>query len=157
LRIEARWRRERAFGHLQLDIYGELLDSLYLHDKYEMWNVITVLLDWVAKNWEQPDQKIWEVRGGRRHFAYSKMQCRGALDRGLRLATKRSLPSNVSWQTERDRIYEAINTRSWNEEIGACKQYFGSNAYASCPLMPLMRFVSPTDRGMVSTIRAITH
>jgi GH15 family glucan-1,4-alpha-glucosidase len=88
-----------AYGHLQLDIYGELLDSLYLYDKYgtpvsyEMWRVITFLLDWVAKNWEQPDQSIWEVRGGRRQFTYSKVQCWVALDRGLRLATKRSLPA----------------------------------------------------------------
>jgi len=153
-----------AYGHLQLDIYGELLDSLYLYDKYgtpvsyEMWRVITFLLDWVAKNWEQPDQSIWEVRGGRRQFTYSKVQCWVALDRGLRLATKRSLPARASWQAERDRIYEAIMTRSWNEEIGAFTQYFGSDALdASCLLMPLMRFVSRTDRRMVSTIRAISR
>ena len=70
-----------AFGHLQLDMYGELLDSLYLYDKYgtpvsyEMWTVITFLLDWMARNWEHPDQSIWEVRGGRRQFTYSKLQC----------------------------------------------------------------------------------
>jgi GH15 family glucan-1,4-alpha-glucosidase len=151
-----------AFGHLQLDIYGELLDSLYLYDKYgtpvgyEMWRVITFLLDWVAKNWEQPDQSIWEVRGGRRQFTYSKLQCWVALDRGLRLALKRSLPAPASWQTERDRIYAAIMTQAWNEKIGAFTQYYGADALdASSLLLPLMRFVSPTDPRMISTMRAI--
>ncbi|MGD0363069.1 MAG: glycoside hydrolase family 15 protein [Bryobacteraceae bacterium] len=149
-----------AAGHLQLDIYGELMDSLYLYDKYgtpvsyEMWSVVERLLDWVSKNWEQPDQSIWEVRGPRQHFTYSKMQCWVALDRGLRLAAKRSLPAGgTPWEAERDRIYRAIMTHSWNEDAGAFTQYFGSTALdASVMLMPLMRFISPTDPRMVSTL-----
>ena len=83
-----------AVGHLQLDIYGELMDSIYLYDKYgsplsyDMWLTVERLLDWVAENWQQEDQSIWEVRGGRRDFTYSKLQCWVALDRGIRLARK---------------------------------------------------------------------
>jgi GH15 family glucan-1,4-alpha-glucosidase len=152
-----------AFDHLQLDIYGELMDSLYLHDKYgtpvsyEMWGVVEKLLDWVAQNWEQPDQSIWEVRGGRRDFTYSKLQCWVALDRGVRLAGKRSLPiSGKSWQTQRDRIYQTIMQKGWHQGKGAFTQYFDSDAIdASVLLMPLMRFVSPTDPRMVSTIKQV--
>ncbi len=152
-----------AFAHLQLDIYGELMDSLYLYDKYgtpvayDMWTVIEFLLDWVAQNWEQPDQSIWEVRGGRRPFTYSKLQCWVALDRGLRLAQKRSLPVHgKTWQAERDRIYRTIMAESWNQQIGAFTQYFGSDALdASSLMMPLMRFVSPTDPRMISTIQQV--
>jgi len=152
-----------ASGHLQLDIYGELMDSLYLYDKYgtpfayEMWREVENLLDWLAANWEQPDQSIWEVRGGRRQFTYSKLQCWVAFDRGLRLARKRSLPlSGKRWEAERDRIYQALMTDSWNQEMHAFTQYFSADAMdASVLLMPLMRFVSPTDPRMVSTIRRV--
>lgn len=152
-----------AVGHLQLDVYGELIDSLYLYDKYgtpvshEMWSVIESLLDWVSKNWEQPDQSIWEVRGARQDFTYSKLQCWVALDRGLRLASKRSLPAKGKpWEAERDRIYRTIMTRSWNQSSGAFTQHFGSEAMdASVLLMPLMRFVSPTDPRMVSTLQQV--
>jgi GH15 family glucan-1,4-alpha-glucosidase len=149
-----------AFEHLQLDIYGELMDSLYLYDKYGtpfsygMWAEVEHLLDWVARNWERPDQGIWEVRGGSRDFTYSKLQCWVALDRGLRLARKRSLPlSGKSWESERDRIYRVIMAKAWNEKEGAFTQYFGADAMdASTLLMPLMRFISPTDPRMTATI-----
>jgi GH15 family glucan-1,4-alpha-glucosidase len=149
-----------AFEHLQLDIYGELLDTLYLYDKYgtpfsyEMWMEVERLLDWVARNWERPDQGIWEVRGGSRDFTYSKLQCWVALDRGLRLGRKRSLPlSGKCWENERDRIYRAIMTKAWNEKEGAFTQYFGADALdASLLLMPLMRFIGPTDPRMIATI-----
>ncbi|HJT88654.1 MAG TPA: glycoside hydrolase family 15 protein [Bryobacteraceae bacterium] len=149
-----------AVGHLQLDIYGELMDSVYLYDKYgaptsqEMWGVVERLLDWLAGHWEQPDQSIWEVRGGRRQFTYSKLQCWVALDRGLRLGRKRSLPlSGKQWESERDRIYRAIMNEAYNPQERAFTQYFGSDALdASTLMMPLMRFVSPTDPRMVETI-----
>ena len=152
-----------AFGHLQLDIYGELMDSLYLYDKYgtpvsyDMWTVVSHLLDWVARNWEQPDQSIWEVRGPRRDFTYSKLQCWVALDRGLRLARKRSLPLfGTNWEQERDRIYHVIQAKAWDEELRSYTQYFGGNAVdASALMMPLMRFVSPTDPRIISTIEQV--
>jgi GH15 family glucan-1,4-alpha-glucosidase len=152
-----------AFGHLQLDIYGELMDSLYLYDKYgtplsyEMWMTIERLLDWLCKNWEQPDQSIWEVRGGRQQFTYSKLQCWVALDRGVRLARKRSFPTEGDvWRRERNRIYNAIMEKSWNEQEGAFMQSFGSNAVdAATLMMPLMLFVSPRDPRMLATIERI--
>ena len=152
-----------AYGHLQLDIYGELMDSLYLFDKYgaplsyEMWSTVERLLNWVAKNWERPDQSIWEVRGPRQNFTYSKLQCWVALDRGIRLARKRSFPSEGdTWLHERNRIYKAIMTQGWNEEKGAFTQAFGSDALdASSLMMPLMLFVSPTDPRMLSTLARV--
>jgi GH15 family glucan-1,4-alpha-glucosidase len=152
-----------AVGHLQLDIYGELMDSVYLYDKYgsplsyDMWLTVERLLDWVAKNWRQEDQSIWEVRGGRRNFTYSKLQCWVALDRGIRLARKRSFPAGGdAWREERDRIYTAIMQQGWNEQEQAFTQYFGSAAVdASALMMPLMLFVSPKDPRMLSTLARI--
>lgn len=152
-----------AYGHLQLDIYGELMDSLYLYDKYgsplsyEMWTTVERLLDWVASNWEQPDQSIWEVRGPRRNFTYSKLQCWVALDRGIRLTRKRSFPSEGdTWRRERNRIYRAIMQEGWSEKEGAFTQYFGSDALdAATLMMPLMLFVSPHDPRMTATIDRI--
>ena len=152
-----------AVGHLQLDIYGELMDALYLYDKYgaalsyDMWVTIERMLDWVAHHWRDADQSIWEVRGGKRQFTYSKMQCWVALDRGVRLARKRSFPTEGDqWRFERNKIYTAIMTEAWNEKKGAFTQYFGSDACdASLLMMPLMRFVSPTDPRMLSTLDAV--
>ena len=152
-----------AARHLQLDIYGELMDSLYLHDKHgtpmswDMWLEVERMLDWVSDNWDQQDQSIWEVRGGRQHFTYSKLQCWVALDRGLRLAAKRSLPIRSNrWQVTRDQIYREIMSRSWNPQRNSFVQYYGSDAVdASALMLPLMRFISPNDPRMLSTIDAI--
>jgi GH15 family glucan-1,4-alpha-glucosidase len=152
-----------AVGHLQLDIYGELLDALYLFDKYgaplsyDMWKQIERLLDWLAQNWNQPDQSIWEVRGGRRPFTYSKLQCWVAFDRGLRLARKRSFPTEtLSWLNERNRIYRDIMEHGWNEQLGSFVQQYGAEAVdAATLMMPLMLFVSPKDPRMLSTIARI--
>jgi GH15 family glucan-1,4-alpha-glucosidase len=152
-----------AVDHLQLDIYGELMDALYLYDKYgsplsyEMWTQIERILDWLVKNWEQADQSIWEVRGGARKFTYSKVQCWVALDRGVRLARKRSFPTEGDhWRMERNRIYQAIMREGWNEKAGSFVQDFGGEAVdASLLMMPLMLFVSPKDPRMLSTISRI--
>ena len=104
-----------AAEQLQLDIYGELIDSIYLYDKYvtpvsyDQWTKIRSMLRWVARHWESPDEGIWEVRGGRRQFVYSKMQCWVALDRGLRLALKRGLPNNREWLRSTPRPYLRID------------------------------------------------
>ncbi len=152
-----------AVGHLQLDIYGELMDALYLYDKYgsplsyDMWVTVEHMLDWLVEHWQEADQGIWEVRGGRRQFTYSKVQCWVALDRGVRLARKRSFPSEGDrWRSERNKIYMSIMNEAWNEKKGAFTQYFGSNQCdASLLMMPLMLFVSPKDPRMLSTIAAI--
>jgi GH15 family glucan-1,4-alpha-glucosidase len=149
-----------AANQLQLDIYGELIDSIYLHDKYhtpvayDSWNQIRRMLDWVVENWEKPDNGIWEVRGGRAQFVYSKMQCWVALDRGLRLSFKRGLPlDHARIREARDRIYEAIMTQGWHAGRNTFVQCFGSDAVdASNLLMPLVLFVSPTDPRMLGTL-----
>jgi GH15 family glucan-1,4-alpha-glucosidase len=148
---------------LQLDIFGELMDSIYLYNKYgspisyDLWSSLRPLLDWVAHNWNQPDESIWEVRGGRRQFVFSKLMCWVALDRGLRLADKRSFPANRDlWLRERDAIYEAIMEHGWSESRQSFVQYFGGESVdASNLLMPLVFFMSPTDPRMLKTIDAV--
>jgi len=152
-----------AVDHLQLDIYGELMDALYLYDKYgtplsyDMWIEIERMLGWLTNNWQQPDQSIWEVRGGRRPFTYSKLQCWVAFDRGVRLARKRSFPTEGdAWRMERNRIYNAIMEQGWNASDSSFTQYFGADAVdASSLMMPLMLFVSPKDPRMTATIERI--
>jgi GH15 family glucan-1,4-alpha-glucosidase len=152
-----------AVDHLQLDIYGELMDGLYLFDKYgtelsyDMWRQVERMLDWLMKNWQQPDQSIWEVRGGRRDFTYSKLQCWVALDRGVRLARKHSFPTEGDlWRKERNRIYNAIMEHGWNERDRSFTQYFGADAVdASSLMLPLMLFISPKDPRMLSTLDRI--
>ena len=114
-------------------------------------------MDWVAKNWRRADDGIWEVRGGAQQFVYSKMMCWVALDRGLRLADKRSFPAHRDlWLNERDSIYEAVMHEGWNAQRGTFVQHFGSDVVdASSLLMPLVFFMSPTDPRMLSTIDAI--
>ena len=149
-----------AAEQLQLDIYGELMDSVYLYDKYgtptayDFWCHLRKMLDWVADNWERADDGIWEVRGGQQQFVYSKVQCWVALDRAIRLAQKRSLPlDRARLAAERDRIYEAVMTRGWNAERQTFVQHFGTDAVdASNLIMPLVFFLSPTDPRMRGTL-----
>ena len=152
-----------AHDQLQLDIYGELMDAVYLADKngdmmpYHAWEGVVRCLTWLEENWQTPDEGIWEVRGGRRHFLHSRLMCWVAFDRGVRLALKRSLPAPVErWRTIRDRIRTDIHTQFWNEERGYFVQSLGSDAIdAACLLMPLVRFISPTDPRWLSTLEAV--
>ncbi|WP_454063201.1 glycoside hydrolase family 15 protein [Candidatus Nitrospira salsa] len=149
-----------AASQLQLDIYGTIMDAVYLYNKhgspisYDLWVNLCRLLDYVCENWEQPDEGIWEVRGGRKHFVYSKVMCWVALDRGIRLADSRGYPGNrARWMAERDRIYTDVMEKGWNPKVGAFVQSYGSEALdASNLIMPLVFFVSPTDPRMLSTI-----
>ena len=154
-----------AYDQLQLDIYGELMDSLYLYNKYgtpisyDLWRYLRRLTDWVCKHWKEKDDAIWEVRGGPREFVYSKMMAWVAVDRALRLATKRSFPADYSeWTSVRDEIYETIMQRGWNQQRGAFVQQLDGDALdASSLLMPLVFFVSPTDPRMLRTIDALNQ
>src|SRR5690606_17961685 len=106
-----------------------------------------------------PDEGIWEIRDQRRHHVYSKLMCWVALDRGLRLAEKRSFPADRErWLDERDRIYEEINLKGWNAERQAFVQHYDSHALdASNLVMPLVFFMSPNDPRMLSTIDSINR
>jgi GH15 family glucan-1,4-alpha-glucosidase len=154
-----------AYRQLQLDIYGELMDSVYLYNKYgtpisyELWLDLRRLIDWVTKNWSRPDEGIWEVRGGREHFVYSKLMCWVAMDRAIRLADKRSFPADRhDWYRVRDEIYETIMKEGWSEKRGAFVQSFGSDRLdASNLIMPLCFFMAPRDPRMLRTIEAINR
>ncbi len=154
-----------AHDQLQLDIYGELLDAVYLFNKhatpvgYDTWVKIRRILNHVCDVWREPDEGIWEVRSGRRHFVYSKLMCWVALDRGLRLAAKRSFPGDHErWLTARDALYEEIMTRGWSEKRQAFVQAYDSETLDAANLiMPLVFFVSPTDPRFLSTLDAIQH
>ena len=152
-----------AFRQLQLDIYGELMDSVYLYNKHgepiswDFWVELSELLDWVCDNWRQKDEGIWETRGGPQHFVYSKLMCWVALDRGLRLAEKRSFPAKHSkWLQTRDDIYLDIMSNGWSPTRHAFVQHYGSEALdASNLIMPLVFFMAPNDPRMIQTIDAI--
>jgi GH15 family glucan-1,4-alpha-glucosidase len=153
----------QAAEQFQLDIYGDLMDAVYLYNKYggpisyDLWVHLRAMLDWLCDAWRREDAGIWEVRGPLQHFVYSKLLCWVALDRGLRLADKRSFPADVQrWRSARDAIYEEIMTRGWNEELGTFVQAYDSRALdASTLMMPMVFFVSPTDPRMLRTLRAI--
>jgi GH15 family glucan-1,4-alpha-glucosidase len=152
-----------AHQQFQLDIYGEMMDSIYLANKYgdavpyAGWLEVQRLLAWLGRNWQRPDQGIWEVRGGAREFLHSRFMCWVAFDRGIRLAQKRSLSAPLQdWLNTRDAIREDIFTNFWNEELQSFVQSKGSKDLdASVLLMPLMRFISPVDPLWLSTLRAI--
>ena len=152
-----------ASKQLQLDIYGELMDAVYLATKYgdaiphDGWKRLCTLVDWVGGNWTRPDEGIWEVRGGSRQFLHSRVMCWVAVDRAWRLAAKRSLPAPLEkWQELRNQIYESVFADFWNEELKSFVAYEGADFVdASALLMPLVRFISPIDPKWLATMKKI--
>jgi len=152
-----------ASAQRQWDLYGALMDAVYLYNKYgspigyDSWLNVSRLLDFVCAHWDQPDEGIWEVRGGPRHFVYSKMMCWVALDRGIRMADKRGFPADrIKWMETRDCIYREVMRRGWNEEIGSFVQSYESSVVdASALLMSTVFFLSPTDQRMNATVNRI--
>jgi GH15 family glucan-1,4-alpha-glucosidase len=152
-----------AVRQVQLDIYGALLDSVYLYNKYgkpishDLWMDLRRLVEWVCRNWRRADEGIWETRGGPKEFLYSRVMCWVALDRAIRLAAKRSFPAPLeSWLRTRDEIYADIYTGFWDPGRRAFVQYKGARSLdAASLLMPLVKFVSPADPRWLSTLAAI--
>jgi GH15 family glucan-1,4-alpha-glucosidase len=152
-----------AYQQLQLDIYGEMMDAVYLANKYgnaisqRGWMNVQRILDWLAKNWRRPDEGIWEVRGGPREFLHSRVMCWVAFDRALRLAQRRSLSGPLdAWQRTRDEIRNDIFTNFWSERLQSFVQAKGTEDLdASALLMPMVRFISPVDPMWLSTLKAI--
>jgi GH15 family glucan-1,4-alpha-glucosidase len=153
----------QAVAQFQNDIYGELLDTYYLYNKYvnpisyNFWKQISERLDWICENWKLPDEGVWEMRNRKESFVYSNVMNWVALDRGIRLADKRSFPANRQrWLFERDAIYEEIMNNGWNSKRKAFTQFSGSeNLDASMLILPLVFFMAPNDPRMLSTIDAI--
>jgi len=154
-----------AAGQLQLDIYGELIDSVYLFNKHaspiyhDAWIDLARLVDWVCENWDQADEGIWEMRGGRQHFTYSRLMSWVGIERAIRIALQRGLPCDLRrWRTTRDEIYHQIMARGWSDEKQAFVQAFGSDVLdAGILAMPLVKFIAPTDPRWLSTLDAITE
>jgi GH15 family glucan-1,4-alpha-glucosidase len=152
-----------AADQLQLDIYGEMMDSVYhahrrgLRAGYSGWTHLRHTMDWLASNWDQPDEGIWETRGGRQDFTYGRLMSWVALDRVVRIARDTGFPARLNeWIQQRDQIYEQLIKRAWNSEKGAFVQHYDTDVLdASVLLMPLMGFVSPTDPMWQSTLKAV--
>jgi GH15 family glucan-1,4-alpha-glucosidase len=151
-----------AYKQKQLDIYGELMDSVYLFNKYkdisyDLWRNLRRLLDWLSTHWEEPDEGIWEVRGGPKHFLHSRVMSWVAFDRALRIARHRGLPAPMmDWMRTSADIYEQVMQQGWNEKVHSFVQYYGSDAIdASSLLMVLTKFAGPNDPRMVQTVERI--
>ncbi len=152
-----------AADQLQLDIYGELLDSIYLADTqglrmgHEGWMHLLHIVDWLRDHWDQPEEGIWETRGGRKDFTYGRLMSWVAFDRAIRLANHHGLPANLPRITaERDRVYQQIMEKGWNAKRGAFVQHYGTDVLdASLLMMPLVGFVAPQDPMWLATLRAM--
>ena len=152
-----------AYQQFQMDIFGELMDAVYLYNKYatpisyDLWRHLRWMADYVCDNWQKRDSGIWEVRSGPQHFVYSKMMCWVALDRALRLAIKRSFPADLHrWTTTRNRIYEQVLSKGWDPKLRSFVQYYGAKTLdAACLAMPLVLFMSPSDPKMTQTLDAL--
>ncbi|PZH05422.1 glycosyl hydrolase family 15 [Streptomyces sp. NTH33] len=154
-----------AADQLQLDIYGALIDSIYLYDKWAQpissaqWDDVSALVEWVCENWDQPDEGVWETRGGRKNFLYSRLMCWVAVERAIRLANRRGLPADLlSWRRSRDTIYRRIMDRGWSKARQAFVQYEDGDVLdAAVLMMPLAKFIAPTDPKWLSTLDALTE
>jgi GH15 family glucan-1,4-alpha-glucosidase len=164
------WRGSRpvrigngAATQRQLDIYGEALDSLYLAATHgtgipdQGWRRIAEVVDWVSDHWGEPEEGIWETRGGQQDFTYGKFQAWIALDRAIRLAGETGKPGRVDrWTEQRNSVYEQIMARGWNPKKKAFVQHYGSEVLdASLLLMPLVGFIAPNDPKWQSTLKAM--
>ena len=154
-----------ASDQLQLDIYGEAMDSIYRTSRrgltigHEGWKDLCTILDWLCEHWDQPEEGIWETRGGRKDFTYGRLMCWVAMDRALRIAHQLGRPANLEmWTTQRDLIYQQIMERGWSKERDAFVQNYDSQVLdASNLLMPMVGFVAPHDPMWLSTLEAMDH
>ena len=152
-----------AAEQLQLDIYGEALDSLYAAERaglplpYRGWSALSGVLDWLADNWDQPEEGIWETRGGRQPFTYGRVMCWVAFDRGLRIAATHGLPAPVErWTAERDRIYQQVMERGFHPSRQAFVQHYDTDVLDAALLrMPTVGFIDGRDPLWGSTLKAM--
>jgi len=152
-----------ASDQLQLDIYGELMDSIYIYDRHgqpishDFWKSLVTLTEWVCKNWRKADEGIWEVRSGAKEFLHSRAMCWLAIDRAMRIARQRSFPEPlVRWHRTKDEIYKNIFDKFWNPKLKSFVQFRGAKTVdAAALLLPLVKFISPNDPRWLSTLAAI--
>jgi GH15 family glucan-1,4-alpha-glucosidase len=154
-----------AADQLQLDIYGEAIDSLYFANQHELqgghqgWRRLCDLLNWLTDNWNQPEEGIWETRGGRQEFTYGRLMSWVAFDRGTRLANLHGRPAPLDrWRTERDAIYDQIMEADWSETRQAFVQHSKTDVLDSSLLrMTSVGFIAPKDPMWLSTLDAMDH
>jgi GH15 family glucan-1,4-alpha-glucosidase len=152
-----------AAGQLQLDIYGELMDSVYLYNKYgrpigyDLWEVLGRQLDWLEKHWQLPDDGIWESRGGRHRSTYSALMTWVAFERAIRIARQRGLPAPIAhWWDIANSSYQAVQREGWSPDRRAYVRYLGGTALdASLLVMPLIKFAGPGDPRFLATLDRI--
>jgi pentatricopeptide repeat protein len=152
-----------ASGQRQIDIYGEALDSIYVADLHGIamghrgWVAIRDTIDWLADNWDQPEEGIWETRGGQKDFTYGRVMTWAAFDRAIRLATRYGRPADLSrWTSSRDDVYRQVWDKGWNAERGAFVQHYEDRVLDSSLLrMARVGFISPDDPQWASTLRAM--
>jgi GH15 family glucan-1,4-alpha-glucosidase len=152
-----------AVGQRQLDVYGELMDSVYLYNReapisYDLWTGLCKRLDWLAKHWQEPDEGIWEIRGPRQRFTYSALMTWVAYDRAGRLARDRGLPAPVErWRKLAAAAHRYVQESCWDPELRSYVMYPGSKLLdASVLVMPLVKFAGPTDPRFLSTLDRIS-
>ena len=154
-----------AADQLQLDIYGEALYAIYLAERgapsmaHAGWQALSHVIDWLCDNWNQPDEGIWETRGGRKDFVYGRLMTWVALDRAVRLAHANGRPASTErWVQARDAVYTQIMQRGWSPKRQAFVQYHDASVLdASLLTMPIVGFVVPHDPLWLSTLEAIEH
>jgi GH15 family glucan-1,4-alpha-glucosidase len=166
------WRGSRpvrigngAADQLQLDIYGEAMDSIYLADArgiiagHQGWKDLARIMDWLCEHWDQPDEGIWETRGGQKNFTYGRFQAWVALDRAIRMAAARGRPGNIArWTDVRDQVYAQIMERGWNPKVGAFTQHYETEVLdSSLLMMPLQGFIAPRDPMWLATLDAMNR
>ncbi len=152
-----------ASGQLQLDIYGELIDALYLADKHgdglsiDTWRHITQIVDWLGRHWQEPDDGMWEARSGPRRHTSSLLMCWVAVERAIRMASKRGRPAPMEdWRELRDEMHRTLVDDGFSDEVGAFTQILGGDTVdASMLLAPLVKFISPSDPMWTGTLDAI--
>ena len=152
-----------AAHQIQIDIYGELIDTIYIYNKsykpitYEFWTLIEKQIAQVIKNWKKPDHGIWEIRSAKKEFLHTRLMCWVAMDRAIKIAQDRSFPyPEAEWHQVRSEIYNDIYHNFWNEKLGAWVQYKGAeHVDASVLLMPLTHFISPLEPRWLSTMKVI--
>lgn len=152
-----------AADQFQLDIYGELVDSLYIFDRHvralslDTWDKIRLIVDYVIANWREPDDGMWEIRAEPQRHTVSILMCWVAVERAIRMADYRGRPADlVAWRQARDEMHDTIRTEGWNDDLGAFTQTLGGDTLdASILLAPLVKFVDGRDPRWTSTLDAV--
>ena len=152
-----------AVGQRQLDVYGEIMDSVYLYNKevpisYDLWTGLSKRLDWLSRHWTEPDEGIWEIRGPRQRFTYSALMTWVAYERAGRLARDRGLPAPVErWRKLAAQAHRFVQEQCWDPDLKTYVMYPGSQLLdASVLVMPLVKFAGPTDPRFLATLDKIS-